>query len=145
MPLFRLIRRELDESLKTTIIVKNEQELREAILKNWERWLDHPRAPEANFHGFTIKITRPDLEIEKCFDDRCGWYQHYVIADVLRKDKFCLEGFLSEPMSENIFTGADLTIAYKKTLKQQLYCPYADCVVQKFQHNHLDENTITFL
>ncbi len=74
----------------------------------------------------------PRDTLAECFDKRCGWYQLYVSADVLEKGKFCMEGFLSEPLPDDA------------TKKQRLYCPFADCVVQRLEHYHIDEHTITF-
>ncbi len=97
MPLFRKNRALLSESLETTIIVKNMEELREAIRKDWEPWLGHPEAAHSNFKDFEIKVFIPyDLPLEMSFDKRCGWYTHYVSADVMCKDEFVIVGFLSE-------------------------------------------------
>jgi hypothetical protein len=101
MPLFRRHRGQLDSSLLTTVIVKNIDELRSEIINDWEMWLGHPEAAHSNFKEFTVKVFIPgDLSIKESFDPRCGWYTHYVTADLLCKDEFQIVGFLSEPMNE---------------------------------------------
>jgi hypothetical protein len=99
MPLFRRQRATLEDSLKTTIIVRNKQELREEIKKDWEMWFGHPGAAHCNFNDFNVKVFIPyDLPLELCFDARCGWFCHYVSADLMCKDEYMMVGFLSEPM-----------------------------------------------
>lgn len=101
MPLFRRPRALLDESLETTIIVRNKAELKKAITEDWAMWLDHPAADHSNFKHFEINIFRPfDLTLEQSFDKRCGWFTHYVSADIMCKDEFHMVGFLSEPLEE---------------------------------------------
>ena len=99
MPLFRKHRGQLDDSLETTIIVKNMAELRAAISEDWAMWYDHPAAAHSNFKTFDIKVFIPyEFPFEKSFDKRCGWYTHYVSADIMCKGEFCMMGYLSEPM-----------------------------------------------
>lgn len=98
MPLFRFHRGGLDESLKTTVIVKNMEELKEVIKDSWFDFLDIPTV-KSNFEDFDVKVFIPyDLTLEQSFDKRCGWYQHYVSCDILEKGNFHMTGFLSEPM-----------------------------------------------
>jgi len=99
MPLFRRQRAMLDESLATTIIVKNMEELRHAIWVDWHEWLGHPEAAHCNFKNFHVKVEAPfNLSIEDTFDPRCGWYTHYVSADLMCEGEFHIVGFLSEPL-----------------------------------------------
>lgn len=88
----------LEGSLETTVIVKNIEELKKVIKSHWENFLDIPEV-RSNFENFDVRVFIPyDLPLENSLDKRCGWYTHYVSADVLEKGKFCMEGFLSEPM-----------------------------------------------
>lgn len=101
MPLFRRHRGGLDESLATTVIVKNIADLKAEITKDWEMWLDHPAAAHSNFKTFDVKVFVPfELPIENSFDPRCGWYTHYVSADIMCKGEFHMVGMLSEPMND---------------------------------------------
>ena len=85
MPLFRFHKGSLDESLRTTVTIKNVVELMRLLVKhNWE--YDH------------IEI-EPYPDGQNCFDPRCGWYTHIVICI---KDNVRLPaGFLSEGMIDN--------------------------------------------
>lgn|GEM_PF-3717940 len=99
MPLFRFHRGCLEESLKTTVIVKNREELKKIIYDNWWPWSDNDQVK--NYPDFSIKIeTSYNVSLDKCFDPRCGWYQHYVSVDIMEKGKFNITGFLSEPLEE---------------------------------------------
>ncbi len=93
MALFRQHRGGLAESLESTIIVKNKQELLEHLLLVVNSWLI-PEAPRsALYHIPTIRITSHNR-----LDPRCGWYSELVTADMLIKDEFIPMGFLSEPL-----------------------------------------------
>lgn len=82
MPLFRSLRGSLDESLKTTVIVKTHEDL----IKN------------INKYPFLIQNESYEIKIDDyCFDDRIGWYTQIVLANIFEKDKFHPVGFLSEP------------------------------------------------
>lgn len=81
MALFRFHRGSLNESLKTTVIVKNTQELKKHILRELE-WTN----PELS----SMKIEQYG---DDCFDSRIGWYTYIVT------DKDGVLGFLSEPLS----------------------------------------------
>lgn len=99
MPLFRKHRRSLDESLRTTTIVKNMQELRKRIYEDWEMWEGALRKEDGE--PFSIDIF--DIKIEPYYgecDYRCGWYTQIVSADLEEKEKFMAIGFLSEPFIE---------------------------------------------
>lgn len=105
MPLYRKHRGQLTDSLATTIIVKNMLDLRCAILDSWELWLGN-RRPDgsvlAGIEDFEIQI-KPCLFDDNGFpklDTRCGWYTHYVSADIMERGVFCVEGMLSEPMHD---------------------------------------------
>ena len=101
MPLFRRPRALLDESLETTEVVRNKSDLRKSIMKDWETWLDHPGAAHTNFKDFEIKIFIPfDLPFNSSFDPRCGWYTHYVYADLMCKGEFHMVGYLSEAIDD---------------------------------------------
>lgn len=97
MPLFRFHKGMLSDSLKTTIIVKNIEELRDALISSWSGWLDDPKSIKSNFQNFKIKIEPYMGDM----DERIGWYTQIVTSDMLKKDSFCVEGFLSEPMENN--------------------------------------------
>lgn len=91
MPLFRFHRRELIESLQTTIIVKTFNEMMKAIIDSFDEEMIKKQNWEIKF------------EIERCpsigsnFDPRIGWYTHIVLANILSEHKMHPVGFLSEP------------------------------------------------
>ncbi len=97
MPLFRNHRGLLADSLKTTVIVKNMDDLRSCIYKSWEMWEGALRKGDTT--GFSRECF--DIKIEPYgsgFDERCGWYTQIVCADLEEKEKFLPVGWLSEPM-----------------------------------------------
>lgn len=98
MPLFRFHRGGLIESLKTTVIVKDLEELKEVIMHGWINWLGFAGATPSNFKDFDVQIINPfdSRNVIETFDPRCGWYTHYVSTDILEKGKFLIEGFISE-------------------------------------------------
>lgn len=103
MALFRHHRGNLADSLKTTVIVKNTHDLKREILKQFDNWIvpDDPNCAVKNHHNFEVKISIPwDMPLKESFDDRCGWYQHYVTTDILKKGEFFVAGMLSEPLDE---------------------------------------------
>lgn len=91
MPLFRFHRGGLQDSLNTTVIVRNMQELMNVISHRHEQFIG-----EAKKH-FGI-IIGPYPTMESCFDKRIGWYTQMVTSDILEKGVFTPEGFLSEPL-----------------------------------------------
>jgi len=97
MPLFRFHRGSLDESLKTTVIVKNLDHLKKVIYESWQPWINPEQVK--NREDFRVRVYCP-VSLEKSFDPRCGWYSHYVTCDIQEKDVYTMQGFLSEPMGE---------------------------------------------
>ncbi|MDP4145609.1 MAG: hypothetical protein Q8936_14175 [Bacillota bacterium] len=91
MPLFRFHRGSLEDSLKTTIIVKTFNEIVEAIVTS-----DLIKATKQDW-GAIFKIT-PYPDRESNFDPRIGWYTHMVLSNIYEKDKMHPVGFLSEPL-----------------------------------------------
>jgi hypothetical protein len=92
MALFRFQRGSLEESLKTTIIVNNINDLLERIIK------------ELNANGLKGEkesIGKYGIEIgqHQSFDNRCGWYTHLVSCRIGNGNFFAI-GFLSEPLDE---------------------------------------------
>lgn len=64
MPLFRFHRGGLEESLKTTVIVRSISELKNIIHDNWSAWNECDQIK--NLHDFDIKIFIPyELDLEK--------------------------------------------------------------------------------
>lgn len=96
MPLFRFHKGGLEESLKTTVIVKNREELKIAIIANFAGWEESYK----NRVDFEIWISALASDINDCFDARIGWYSHYVTADFGEKGAFRMVGILSEPLDE---------------------------------------------
>lgn len=94
MPLFRKQRGHLDESLKTTVIVKDIDQLKRFIMADWEMWIGAIREDGTPFTDFDIKI---EPYYGGC-DYRCGWYTQIVSTTLMRKDRFDAVGFLSEPL-----------------------------------------------
>lgn len=103
MALFRPYRNTITESFKSTRIVKDYEELyaqiwMELVSLNGQNYgfLD---LKDLNDYKFSIKVILPNnLDLKSAFDSRCGWYTHYVLADLFEKDQFIVVGFLSEPM-----------------------------------------------
>ncbi len=91
MPLFRFHRRNLDESLETTVIVKDMTELRKVIKESYKNW------EPPNIENFEL-IIFPYIDENNNFDGRIGWYTQMVTCDAVEKGKFVPEGFLSEPL-----------------------------------------------
>jgi hypothetical protein len=91
MPLFRFQKGSLDESLKTTIIVKTFNEMVKAILDSFEE----PIITRAHWGAsFAIK---PYPSQNNCFDARIGWYTQIVTTNFLEQNKMQPIGYLSEP------------------------------------------------
>jgi hypothetical protein len=95
MPLFRLHRGELRESLKTTIIVKTLNDVVKAIVMND----DFCNKNLKQTWGATVCV-KPYPNEENNFDTRIGWYTHAVLANIYKKDEMVIIGFLSEPLKE---------------------------------------------
>ncbi len=91
MPLFRFHKGGLQESLDTTVIVNNIEELRKAIKDRHKGFLQE----EKDFFGIIIGDYPTK---EHCFDRRIGWYTQMVTSDILERGVFVPEGFLSEPL-----------------------------------------------
>lgn len=91
MPLFRFHRGGLDDSLATTVIVKDITELMMIIKKAHENWMP----PNAETFGVMIG---PYQDHEHNFDKRIGWYTQMVTSDIHQRGVFNVEGFLSEPL-----------------------------------------------
>ena len=95
MPLYRKHRGSLSDSLLTTVIVKNIEELKKVILLDWDAWIDVEGSHVDNVKGFIVKVN-PYGHL----DIRCGWYTHLVSADLMIKNEFMPVGFLSEPFGD---------------------------------------------
>ncbi len=91
MPLFRFHRGSLEESLKTTIIVKTWNDIVRAIV------FDDLVAKENPKWGAEFRIASYPNE-ENCFDKRIGWYTQVVSTNLYEENKFHPIGFLSEPL-----------------------------------------------
>lgn len=84
MPLFRFHRGSLKDSLATTVIVVNADDLYKAICNEYDmKSLPHP---------LTV-VPYPNEEL--CFDDRIGWYTQ-IVTTVINDERIVI-GFLSEP------------------------------------------------
>lgn len=92
MPLFRFHRGSLAESLKTTIVVKNFNDVVKAIVMSFDQEMLAKQDWGAEF-----KVI-PYPEEGNNFDPRIGWYTHMVMANICEKDKMHPIGFLSEPL-----------------------------------------------
>jgi hypothetical protein len=91
MPLFRFHRGSLEESLKTTVIVKNFNDVVKEIVMSF----DHEMLEKQHW-GADFKII-PYPEEGRNFDHRTGWYNHMVLCNIYEEDKMHPIGFLSEP------------------------------------------------
>lgn len=98
MALYRKHRGSLDESLKTTVIVKNIDDIRNIIYEDLLMWEDALKKDGMLFNknSFDINIGPYGRQL----DNRCGWYTQLVTADLEEKGKFIVIGFLSEPLEE---------------------------------------------
>lgn len=91
MSLFRFHRGSLEESLNTTVIVKDFSDLLKAILNS-----GLINENNINYEA-KIEIT-PYPSKENNFDSRIGWYTQLVSANFYEEDKIHPIGFLSEPI-----------------------------------------------
>ena len=98
MALYREHRRTLEESLTTTVIVKYIKDIKKIIYKIFKQYEGCDQI--TNLHNFTVKIDCP-VSLKESLDPRCGWYSQYVLADIMKKDVFTIQGMLSEPFEEN--------------------------------------------
>jgi|HubBroStandDraft_2_1064218.scaffolds.fasta_scaffold16400_3 hypothetical protein len=99
MPLFRQHRGSLKSSLKTTIIVKNKDDIKNAILNFYFDFLidtDSGPKDEKSLENMEIKIEPYFGQL----DERCGWYTQMVSIRFSERTNYCLLGFLSEPLDE---------------------------------------------
>ncbi len=93
MPLFRFHRGSLDESLKTTIIVRTFNDMVKAIVFS----LDDVMLKHCDW-GAEFKVEPYPNDVDN-FDSRIGWYTQIVTCNLYEKDKMHPIGFLSEPFS----------------------------------------------
>lgn len=93
MPLFRFHRGSLDESLKTTIIVKTFNEMVKAIVMSFDEEMLKQQKWGAVFE------IKPYPDEKNNFDARIGWYSHIVLANMYEEDKMHPIGILSEPFN----------------------------------------------
>lgn len=91
MPLFRFHRGQLDESLKTTIIVKTFSDMVKEIVMSFD-----PEMLKKQQWGAQFKVI-PYPEEGNNFDARIGWYTHMVLTNMFEENKMHPVGFLSEP------------------------------------------------
>lgn len=95
MALYRKHRGTLEESLKTTVIIKNINDLKKVIFEDWEMWRNAERSDGTKLtDDFQIKI---DPYYGAC-DYRCGWYTQIVSANIDTIGRFDACGYLSEPL-----------------------------------------------
>ena len=92
MPLFRFHKGGLQDSLDTTVIVRNMHELMKVISHRHENFLGECKLT----FGIIIGAYPSD---EHNFDKRIGWYTQMVTSDILERGVFVPEGFLSEPLN----------------------------------------------
>ena len=93
MPLFRFHRGNLQESLKTTIIVRTFNDMVKAIVNDAEIMRLNPP------WGAKFAIA-PYPDIEEMLDLRIGWYTQMVTANLYDEHKMHPVGFLSEPFND---------------------------------------------
>lgn len=91
MPLFRFHRGSLKESLKTTVVVKDLNDIVKALFSSMSEHFFLGRTWSGRFEI----IPYPDDETN--FDARIGWYTHLVSCNIYHKDQMTPIGFLSEP------------------------------------------------
>ena len=93
MALFRQHRGSLEESLKTTVIVRNNVEITYAII-DWFK-----TQVELDFRKVWSSILIEQYGKDN-FDKRIGWYTHIVKFEI--EGKIVVAGFLSEPLPDKI-------------------------------------------
>lgn len=93
MALFRFHRGGLDESLKTTVVVKTFNDMVKAIVMSFDEDMLKSKTWGAQFK------VEPYPDKENCFDKRIGWYTHIVTCNLYEKDKMHPVGFLSEELT----------------------------------------------
>ncbi len=93
MPLFRFHRGSLDDSLKTTIVVKTFNDMVKAIIFD-------SVSIEANPKWGARFSVEPYPSKNNNFDARIGWYTHIVMTNLYEEDKMHPIGFLSKPFDE---------------------------------------------
>lgn len=91
MALFRLHRGGLEESLKTTVVVKNMNDLLGVIATSYE----------VNVN-WSASVEIEPYPADNNFDARIGWYTHLVSANIYDKDKYVPVGYLSELLSPTV-------------------------------------------
>ena len=92
MALFRFHKGSFQESILTTVIVKDIKELIEICAHDWIE--TSPLFCLGTQYQWHLRITR-----ETMFDERCGWYSHFVIFGI-KPDECYPVGFISEPLDE---------------------------------------------
>lgn len=108
MPLFRFYDRDLQKSLKSTVIIKSISELKKHIECNWIALVYAPWKKQCSMDYPLIEALRietypyPNLEISEMMDDRTGWYMQAVSIKLNMNQGFQLVGFLSEPLEDNL-------------------------------------------
>lgn len=93
MPLFRFHRGSLEESIKTTIIVKTFNDVVHAIVFE-NSVIDANTTWGARFNY------EPYPDKQNCFDKRIGWYTQIVTCNLYEENKMHPIGFLSEPFND---------------------------------------------
>jgi hypothetical protein len=93
MPLFRFHRGSLQESLKTTIIVKTFNDMVKAIIDSFDE-----NTIEKSKWGAKFSV-EPYPSKDNNFDPRIGWYAQMVTTNIYEEDKMHPIGFLSEPFN----------------------------------------------
>lgn len=93
MPLFRFHRGSLDESLKTTIIVKTLNDVVKAIVMSDLIIDENPQ------WGFRFNVAAYPSK-DNNFDARIGWYTHIVTSNIYEEGKMHAIGFLSEALEK---------------------------------------------
>lgn len=84
MALFRPHRKLLEDSLKDTVIVKNIDEIKDTLRREWKG--------HQGFDFDKIKIR------DYAFDKRCGWYTQIITIYNILDNIYYPTGFLSEPL-----------------------------------------------
>ncbi len=93
MALFRFHRGSLEQSIKTTVIVKNLNDVIKLVVDSASEFLN-----EENQHWVAKFQVIPYPDEENNFDPRIGWYTHMVLSNIYEKEKFHPVGLLSESL-----------------------------------------------
>jgi len=97
MALFRRARALLIDSLLTSVIIKNIDQLKEVLILDYYDWYGHNKNIDLTKMKIKIELP-PGINLQDSLEKETGWFLHPVMADILNQDEYHLVGYLSEPL-----------------------------------------------